>query len=419
MIFNKQVNQIFFIYLSIIAILFAITKYLGMDTEHLLLMDDGYYGLAKSFVQGDSLLHKFRGPALPLIYAPMFLFPKALHPYLRLVLTSFIVYLILFFLKKITKDMLTDRQFLWGCMPVIVNPIWIHWTFKTSLEIYLCLLLIIFTYFQIEYFKTSKIKYFLISLIPFIISFFFKPVFIFIPVFIMIYSLVYFRNKNFIFTSIIAIIIGLTSYVIQDKITKYEYNDKALTTYERRAHYIHKSFLIQDSFWTDYVLKTGQFHKWSVIPYREKYRNGKGFYEYYQDWLKTFFNQYPNANMFFLNYYFFKNNPGLVIKKLLVSPIFFLGMSARPLESYVKLIFNIFILGLSFIGLKKLFTLVSKKQQLSIILIIYIVLAYSTLHFLTHSINRYFLPVMPLTIIWSGYIIDKIMNRLYFFHYFT
>ncbi len=403
---NKSVNKLFAFHLFLILILLLTIILKGIDYQELILRDDGYYNISKDFVNGHSLFHKFRGPVLPLIFSVLFLFPLKIQPFIRILITLIFSYGVLLILYNITKDYLSKKQFLIGGLIFIFNPVWIHWTFKSSPEIYLCFFLGLFIYFILQYYKTTKIKYILFSLLVFFLSFFIKPVFLFIPIIMLFFSIIFVKSKKIIIISIIFAIAGIGSYIIQDNITKLKY-DLNLSKVERTYEYVHKTFLVSDTFWTDYVIKTKQFHKGRFKKYTIAYRNDLSLKAYIEKWRKNFFDKFPNKGLIFMNLYFVYNEPLLVFQKFIASPFFYFAMSARTWETFLKLINSIILITLSIIGLKKIIKKSSIQVRKEILLILSIVIGYIVLHLLTHSMNRYSLPVLPYLYVWAGLLFGK------------
>ena len=380
----------------------------GTDYHELLLRDDGYYNIAKSFVHGGNLMHRFRGPVLPLIFSTLFLFPDKWHSILRLVISLMVSIAVICISYQIAKNYLNLRQFLIGGLLFILNPIYIHWTFKSSPEIYLSLCLGLFILNILKYYKWHKIKCLIYATVAFVISFFIKPTFLFIPIVMLIAACIWVKSKEIIVVSFLYIVMGIVSFVACDKFTqiKYEPSTKLI---QRKYAYVHKIFLITDSFWTDYVLKTRQFHKGTVHRYKIPYKEGKSLYECKYEWLEHFFRKYPDANLLFTNLYFIYDKPWLVVQKLLVSPIFYFSMSARTYETFLKLIFNAIALFFVMWGIKILYRQKYVRKELTLILSI--VAGYIILHLLTHAMNRYALPILPYLFVFGGVSLANIRWR--------
>ena len=177
-----------------------------------------------------------------------------------------------------------------------------------------------------------------------------------------------------------------------------------------------KDFIIRESFWIDYVIRTGQFHKGRVIKYKipqnsdAKYPFGGDVLDVddktVQKWLQSYYMKYPDGGFVHMSLYFFIQEPLMVLQKFIFSPIFYFSMSARPVESYVKLIINIFSIILTIIGLSSILKKSENKKE--IIIILAIIFGFSSLYFVSHCINRYSYPIIPFLYIWSGVALLKI-----------
>lgn len=391
---NKYILILILIHIIVISgVLFTVIL-LGRDYSDLLLRDDCYYSISKDFVSGGSLLHRFRGPFLPVIYSFLFFFPESFRPFLRLVLSMIFSVGVLLILFQITKDYLTDKQFFFGSLIFILNPVYIHWIFRSTPEVYLSFFLGLFILCVINYFRTYKIYYLILASIVFILTFFIKPVFLFIP-FALLVATIVIRSRRLVIYSSLLLIIGFWAYNIQERFTHVIYPNDTKKE-ERQFEYVHKIFLIEDSFWVDYVLKTKQFHKGTLYSYPIEHDPGQAV----RHWISDFFQKYPESNYIFMNIYFIYDRPLLVLQKILISPLFYFSMSARTIETFIKLAFTIVSLSLSILGIK--IVLKTPGHTKEVIIIMAIITGYILLHLLTHAMNRYSMPVLPYLYVWGG-----------------
>ena len=380
----------------------------GADYRELLLVDDGYYNIAEGFVRGETLLHKFRGPVIPLIYSILFVFPTSAHPFVRLLISLIFSVGTMTVLFEIVKRYLSERAFFLGSAIFLLNPVYNHWVLKSSPEIYLAFFLGLFILNVVYYFETSKIRYLLYACLIFSISFFVKPVFLFIPIF-MFFAAILIKSRRFVVVSLFLLILGTCAYGVQDGITKVKYNP-SVKRLERKYDYIHKTLLIADTYWVDYVLRTKQFSKSTILGYGVPYRDGKSLSQYSIDWVKDFYKKYPKGSLVFMNLYFVYREPILVIQKLLISPFFYFAMSAREEETFVKLFFSIVSITLSIIGLRRIYRSSENKNEIK--LIVSILLGFVALHLVTHTMNRYSLPILPYLYVWGGIPLLWLMSLL-------
>lgn len=399
---NKTIFLLISIHTFVMVLILAGLIFIDKDYNELLLRDDGYYDIAKNFVHNDgSLFHKFRGPLLPFIFSVIFIFPENIHSFIRLIVTLLFSLGIIIITFKITKNYLTIKQFFWGSLIFLLNPVYIHWTFKSAPEIYICFLLGLFIYNVLKYYHTQKIKYLVFSFIFFFLGFFIKPVFLFIPVLIFLFGIFFIKSKRILIISVIFFILGFTGYKIHNKITEIKYEEN-VPKVKRGYEYIYKVYLIGDSFLTDYLIKTKQFRFPFINEYTIPYKADKFLDDYTKEWLQDFYEKYPDKGFIFMNLYFIVKEPILVIQKILVSPFFYFGLSSRTPETFVKFSFSLFSLILSFLGLKMILKKFEYQRRTEVLLIISVVLGYIVLHLISGCHNRYSLPIMPYLFVWGG-----------------
>jgi len=405
---HKYIIMLILIHSLIILTMLVAAVRSGVDYRELLLVDDGYYDIAEDFIKGETLLHKFRGPVIPLIFSILFVFPKSAHPFIRLLISLIFSVGTIIVLFEIVRRYLSERAFFLGSTIFLLNPVYNHWVLKSSPEIYLAFFLGLFILNIVDYFETSKVRHLLYACLIFSISFFVKPVFLFIPIFLLLGAALI-KSRRFVIVSLLLLILGICAYGGQDRFTQVKY-DPSVSRLERKYDYIHKVLLIADTFWVDYVLRTKQFYKPTIQDYSIPYRDGKSLNEYGTDWVRIFYQRYPGGSLLFMNLYFVYREPTLVLQKLLVSPLFFFAMSARAEETFVKLVFSIISIVLSIIGLRVVCKRSRHKNEIK--LIISIVVGFIVLHFVTHSINRYSLPILPYLYVWGGVPLLWLMNVL-------
>lgn len=373
-----------------------------------MLRGDSYYEIAEKYVQGSSMWHQFRGPIVPAIYTILFIFPHGVRPFIRLLISLIFSIWVILMLHRITRDYISDKQFFVGALIFVCNPVYNHWMFRPYPEIFLAFFLGLLILFAVKYFRTNKIYYLIYSSIVMFLSFFIKPVFLFVPVFLLLASMLI-RSRKLAAFSVVLVIIAISGFITQDVLTRKRY-DASLSKFERKLDYQHKALLITTSYWTDYVLKTKQFYKPTLKEYTIDYKDGMSLQEYKNHWIKAYFHKYPNSGLVFMNLYFIYSEPWLVFQKLLMSPLFFFAMSARTLETFVNLAFSIFSVILSVMGLKTLLRNLEYKKE--IIIIISIVVGYISLHLVTHAMNRYSFPILPYLYIWGSIPLSAGLSRL-------
>jgi hypothetical protein len=145
-----------------------------------------------------------------------------------------------------------------------------------------------------------------------------------------------------------------------------------------------------------------------------KYPFGGSLFDLYAQtsdkWIQLYFEKHPGSGRLSMNLHFILQEPLMVLQKLAVSPLFFFSMSARPKETYIKLLFSIFSIFLAVIGLLSIRWKPEFKKEIKkdIVLILAVLFGFAALFFLTHSMNRYSYPVLPYLSVWGGIAVLKI-----------
>jgi hypothetical protein len=111
---KRTLLTIFIAHSTLIFIILLSLLILGKDYADFILRDDGYYRYAANFLRGEFSTNNLIGPVLPLIMAPIHIFPEFLHPIIRIIISQTFVYIILATLSKLTDGYLTTKQFFLG-----------------------------------------------------------------------------------------------------------------------------------------------------------------------------------------------------------------------------------------------------------------------------------------------------------------
>jgi hypothetical protein len=391
--------SVFFIHTAILvfAVLFLMIS--GKDYADYLLRDDGYYKIAARFLGGNFCAGY--GPGLPLIFSPIHLFPEVFHPFVRILISQAAVFFILFFLSRITKDILTNRQFFWGALLVVIHPAFLHWSIRTSIDLYLAVMLSGFILFFLKYFEHRKISYFLIALLFYGYGIFTRPSFILIPIILLLLTLFYKKFRVLVLPVIVLTIFSFVAFYINNLYIQHcRKGTLELTADTGRSVVIFQGFML-----TETILKTKQFHKGSVDKYNLENIETMNLTD-----RNEFMEKYSTGSTFSLMGEYFREKPGYFIAKFLLAPVFYFSLSSRESESYFLLFVTMLFFIVSILGLKKIFAQSAQKRQL--IFILFILLGYAGLHWLTHSYSRYSLPVIPFLFVWSGVTIEHWLNRI-------
>jgi hypothetical protein len=394
-------------------------KIFGYDlTKLLLVSDDGYFKLSKSLFEGESIMPNILGPGIPIIYYVIHFFPDTFHPFIRLFISFLFSTGIIIIVHYSLIEYLNKKEIFLGSLLFIFNPVYVQWTIKSCPEIFIGFFLALFIFFLLKTLKTNNLVYFVILCLIFFLSFFIKPVLLLVPFPLLIYS-VYLKYKQFITFSLILLIVGVSGFFT------YNLNTPKVNSQERaEGKYQYGEYAnITHTLWINYVIKTKQFYKNSIKPYKvyddlEQYFpqeqvwlyegfNGEWEFEYAAErYVIQYYKKNPQGNVIGLNIRFILDYPGLFIQKLIFSPLFFLGMSAHG--TFVKLLCNLFFITLGILSLRKCINNINKKELVSMV---GVVVGYSILYLMLYSFDRYALPVLPWLIVWSGYYIARVYDK--------
>jgi len=415
---RRVVITAFLIHSAIMLLIIIGLIFLGKDYSYYLLIDDGYYNLSESFVKGNFFENNVLGFGLPLIYMPIHLFPEYLHPFIRLIISQGAVFFILNFLSKITENKLSNKQLLFGAILVVINPVFVQWSFKTSVDLYLTLMMAGFLYYLFKYNEKFKTKYFLLSLLFFGYSIFLRPSFILIPAGLIFISLVVLRSKSKVKVSSILFLFTLICFYLNSLYIGYNgTQQKDLNSEMGRDRLFPFSYAI-----TEIIIETRQYHKGTIDDYNikdKKYSNiefetGKEYLKFRANKnIKAFNDKYPNGNMLDQMWFFAITKPRVFFARIFLGPIFYFSLSSRELYSYILLIITIIYF---FINIKSLRCLAKRKENKEFFIILFTILfSYFLFHWATHSFSRYSLVVLPFIYIWGGIYIEKmLMNNTFY-----
>jgi hypothetical protein len=294
--------------------------------------------------------------------------------------------------------------FFWGSLIFLCSPVYIHWVFKNAPEVYLTLLLGLFILGVVKFYRTGSAKYVVLAIFVFALAMFLKPGFIFIPLFLLIFS-VCCKSRRVFVVSLFFMLLSVGSYVMYDRVTRYKY-DIEVSKSQRWAY--GKTAFVENAFWVDYVLRTRQFHKGTLVGYDVSRYGEAGVAS--REWMENFFNEHPESSYFRMTVYFFGEKPLLVLQKFVASPFFYLAMSAKTSETYAKLIFSIIAVVLASLGLRNFLRTHDARKE--VILILAIIIGYSFLFLVLHAMNRYSMPILPYLYVWGGITLLGLKRRL-------
>jgi len=414
-----RLHYLIIINFLLIIVIVMIAKFRGYDFKELLMSDDGYILLSKKLYNGESIMTSILGPGIPIIYYAINFFPESLQPFIRLFISLLFSTGIIIIVHYSILPYLNKKKIFIGSLFFIFNPVYVQWTIKNCPEIFVGFFLALFIFFLLKTIRTNKLLYFILTSFVLFISFFIKPVFLLVPLPLIIYYILL-RDKRLIIFSIVLLIVGgLGFYTYNLNAPKWNSKDNPELRYSYGQH-----ANIAHTLWINYVIKTKQFYKNSIRPYvvyddLENYFpdkhiwlyegfNGETEFQYaIERYAAYYYKENPQGTAIGMDINFILDYPGLFLQKLIFSPFFFLGISAHG--TIIKLIYNLFFITIGIVSLMKCIKTRNKKEILSIITV---VIGYSLVYLTLYSYDRYSLPILPWLIVWSGYYISHVSNKL-------
>lgn len=392
----------FYLLLMYLLLTFLIVK--GHDYRDYLLRDDGYYSIAGNFAKGIFNSGSVIGPGLPLIYTPIHFFNESWHPFVRLLISQLAVLMILFIVSKLTEKYLNNVQLFLGLIMIIIHPVFIQWTFRTSVDLFLSVFLGIFLLYFLKYLDSDKVLHIIISFSAFVYGIFLRPSFIFIPLILILTSIILLRKKRIAVISIILFVISVIGYLTNNLYLQSNVGSQELKLESGRSITVIYSFIL-----TETILETGQFHKGTIDNYHIQYSNedlkewdkGVDYLDFkVSGFVKEYRTKYPDRSFMHMIWHYVKEHPGVAFAKVLFGPAYFFALSSRELLSYVLLMFFIIYSILVLLSLKQI---LQNNGNVEYFIIFFSVLfGYFLLHWVTHAYSRYSLVVLPYLFIWTG-----------------
>ena len=377
----QSLSTIFFLVITISVIILI----LFFDkSPQLFLIDDGYYQIGKNFFEGkQSLFHSFRWPGLPLLFTTLNFFPDFLHPYLRLLLALVFMYGNIWVAKKIFQQYFSNKQFFWGGLISLCNPLILHWTLKSTPEIYLTFFIGIVYLIIRRLFKEYSHKLLAILIFIIIIGMAVKPVFFIIPFLIFIYVILI-KRKDLIFPFFIVFFTIITSFVVLHQLTApSEANNIPYGIYDLLG----PTFLPSSMLETRTISFGSQQELMNNNPEESNLAIGT---KKINTWITQYKVNHPNSSNTQMIIIFIKDNlwPFIFIK--LLNPVLFITLASKTPETLSNLLINGLLIIFAFIKLRELYRI----EKNSIIPFILVLLGYASVFFLTFSYARYSFPVM-------------------------
>jgi hypothetical protein len=400
---HSPVNSVFLLYSVFFIIIICILVFLIHKPMDFFLKDDGYYTLGKLFFDGKiSLAHQYRGPGFLLLFASFNYFPEYMHPYLRLIVTFAFIYANLLIASNLFDNILTRKQIFIGLLISVFNPVFIHFTIKSTPEIYLILFLGLIILFYKKFVNELKIKNFVVVLFVVVIATFFKPVFFIIPALLFFHCIIMGKFKKLIISLIIFIIVALAANISFSKYTKF---------YGKNS----KSYGIEDvlvpTFIPVAIMKTGELNMGTKVETLQSNQDQSNYligFEYFKNWLSKYYQENEDSSEIKLVYYFIKENYLMFFFVKIISPVMFISFASSTEETILCFFINIIFIYLSIVSIKRVF----KKYKSDILIILFSLLGYAFVFFLSFSYIRYSVPFMFYFSIFIGILYKSDNNRI-------
>jgi hypothetical protein len=368
------------------------------------LRDDGYYTLGKYFYEGRiSLLYQLRSPGILLFFSFFNFFPEPFHPFLRLFITFILSYSSLLLSSKIFENMLSKKQMLIGFSVSVFNPVFIHFTIKSTPEIYLLFFLGLIIFFYRKYLKEYKIKYLLLVIMIIFLAMSFKPVFFLISFFLIGHSILVKNFKRLVIPLSTFSVISVIVFFLSSVFTKPANNN---------INFVFVESVIVPTYIIDAIMKTGELN----LGTKEEYLNAtpeKSNYTICMDSYNEYLSDYKKRNSDYSEYAvivdFIKNNFFKFSLVKLLSPVTFISLSSNSIETVVNFFLNIILIILSIASIKRIF----REHKSDILVIICVILGYSFVFFLSACYIRYSLPAIFYLYPFTGILIHNYISKIF------
>jgi peptidoglycan/xylan/chitin deacetylase (PgdA/CDA1 family) len=369
------------------------------------LNDDGYYVMGRYVYEGRiTLMHQYRSPGILFFFSLYHYLPEIIHPYLRLLITVLLTYGNLYLASRIFENILTKRQMLIGLFLSVFNPVYLHFSFKSTPEIYLVFFtgLIIFYYrkYLIEYSK----KYLFYTILVVIAGMSFKPVFFLISFFLIVHSILTGRFKKLAVPLTIFSILSIIILLISSNLTKPLTNEPNVIIVES---------LIVPTFLPDAIMKTKELNLGTKEEYLLEKQDKSNLFicmEMYNQYLSDYkLNNTDYSESAIVLDFIKKNFIKFTLVKLF-SPITLISLSSSTSETVLNFFLNIFLIILCIVSIKKIY----KKKKDDVLIILSVILGYSFVFFLASCYIRYSMPVLFFLYPFSGIVISSALSKLKF-----
>jgi len=361
------------------------------------LVDDGYYRISRMLFHGEiGLWGIIIGPGLPFILQFLHIFPEALHPYLRIILSFLVNAGIISIAYEIFRRVVGKQELIMGLLIAIFNPLYVWWCIlRFSPELFITFFLGLSILLYLKYAETGSRKYvyYLFLILP--VSIFFKPVLFLIPLFAA--AMFIKRSKFIVFSSLILFVTCIVFLYFYVNITKNPDNPKL--SYRGFENII---FIYQ----IESIMKTGRIGAERDYVFSDSTSNEFLTNKLMGEWFEIYYKTHPEVNMIELNYEFIKENLGMFLLSKLLSPLFFISFSDSTGKTLFNLVSNGLCIAAAYLGFRRI---KGDKKKFAIFIVISL-LGYYFIYFLNASYGRYGVPFVFLFTPFAGmYIRAKLL----------
>lgn len=393
---KKYILILIFVHIFVMLGLLITVILSGKDYDTLLLMDDGYYEMAGNITKG-KLDSNFYGFGYPFVLTILYLFPRFLHPFVRLLISMTLTSGTILLLFKIFSNYFTDREIFVGALFFVVNPLYVHWMFKSRVEAPLVLLLGLIILYSQYFLSKEKYRHLLIAAVFSAISVFTKPVFMLQPFIVGFLSLIL-RSKRIFILSIAIMIVCLLSF----------YGTKRLIRPRGDREYYGIYSIVGSAFYVDAIIRNQDFRTQYMFVTDE---NGNSIRNPRlvpgDEWMVDYERKYKNLNPILMSVKLAYEKPNMVIQQLIANLFLAFSLSGTEVETIFHLIINFCLMILSIFGIVRI-------KNKSDILYTHLAMVFSVyvLLILVHSRGSYFIPMIPYLFTFAGKPLNHIISAL-------
>lgn len=393
---KKYIIILIFVHIFVMLGLLITVILSGRDYDTLLLMDDGYYEMAENIVKGE-LKSNFYGFGYSFILTVLNIFPKFFHPFVRLFISIMFTSGTILLIFRIFRDYFTDKEIFIGGLFFVINPLYVHWMFKSRVETPLVLLLGLIILYAQYFLIRKKYRYLLITSLFLAISVFTKPVFMLLPFFVVFLSLCR-KSKGILILGIILMVFSMTSFFVTKRLIRPRGGREYYGVYS----------IVGSAFYVDAIIRNHDFRT-QYMNINDEHGNSirnprlvPG-----DEWIANFERRYKNNNAILMSLRLAYEKPGMVIQQLIANPFLVFSLSSTEVETFSHLITNFCIMILAIYGIVRI-------KNKSDILYTHLAAVFSVyvLLILVHSRGPYFIPIIPYLFVFAGKPVNNLISAI-------